>query len=70
MKESEKQVSVSRVPLNAGLERQRVTDKNGTIGTVIEHSDLHNILVIYDNGGQGLYCLHADCPEYEPLFAL
>lgn len=38
-------------------------DPEFSIGTVIECEDIHNVLVEYENGGSGLYCLKDDCYE-------
>lgn len=44
--------------IQAGM---KVIDDDGDIGTITECNDAHNILVEYDNGGQGLYCLSEGC---------
>jgi hypothetical protein len=48
---------------------QKVYDKDGTIGKVVDCSEEHNILVEFDEGGQGFYCLHDGCPSEDCLFA-
>lgn len=45
----------------------RVVDIVGDAGFIESCEDSHNINVIFDNGGAGLYCLHEDCEEFEPL---
>jgi len=34
-------------------------------GKIIDDSDIHNIIVEYDNGGRGLYCLDKNCLEFD-----
>ena len=48
---------------------QKVYDSDGTIGKVVDCSEEHNILVEFDEGGQGFYCLHDGCPKEDCLFA-
>lgn len=46
-----------------------VMDNDGNTGMVIEAGDIHNILVQFDNGGSGLYCMVESCDHYDPLQA-
>lgn len=46
----------------------RVQDEEGTVGTIIDSNDIHNIIVEFDNGGQGLYCLCEGCELAENLY--
>lgn len=42
-------------------------------GTILECSDIHNVVIEYDSGGTNVYCLQGDCenrdstPLYKPL---
>lgn len=61
---------VKPIDLTVGL---RVEDSVGIKGKVIECSDIHNVLVEYDMGGSGLYCISEKCcdmkaKEYDPLY--
>ena len=38
----------------------------GVYGHIIDNKDIHNILVEYDDGGRGLYCLNKKCEEFDP----
>jgi hypothetical protein len=44
----------------------RVEDWWGNPGTIIECTDIHNILFKFDNGGSSLYCLAEDCEDRDP----
>jgi len=48
----------------------RVSDNDGDCGVIDECSDLHNVNVIYDSGGAGLFCLAENCEfsDYKNLF--
>lgn len=46
---------------------QKVYDNDGTIGKVVDCSEEHNILVEFDEGGQGFYCLHDGCQSEDCL---
>lgn len=46
----------------------KVTDEDGVIGEVKQCDDLHNIWVVYDNGGSGFYCLDENCKDYDKLY--
>jgi hypothetical protein len=46
----------------------RVIDQDDHIGTIKECEDIHNILVEYENGGSGFYCLDEKCEEYDELY--
>lgn len=59
----------------------KVIDRDGITGIVKDCKDIHNILVKYENGGSGLYCLVEGCadettindqvveiPHYDPLY--
>jgi len=35
-------------------------------GKVVDKKDVHNVLVEYDDGGSGLYCLDKKCKEFDP----
>lgn len=39
----------------------KVIDYEGDIGTVSECGDPHNVIVQYDGGGRGLYCMEVGC---------
>jgi len=34
-------------------------------GVVKEIKDIHNIIIEYEEGGSGLYCLDPSCDEYD-----
>jgi len=34
-------------------------------GKIIDKKDIHNILVEYEDGGSGLYCLDKKCEEFD-----
>jgi hypothetical protein len=38
----------------------------GVHGHIIDNKDIHNILVEYEDGGSGLYCLDKKCEEFDP----
>jgi len=38
----------------------------GVYGKIVDNRDIHNILVEYDDGGRGLYCLNKKCGEFDP----
>jgi len=44
-----------------------VIDGEGTTGKIISIENIHNVLVDYDNGGSGYYCLSRKCKRYSPL---
>lgn len=47
-----------------------VFDIQGDKGIIDDCSDIHNVNVIYDNGGAGLYCFEDACDEhYAKLFS-
>jgi len=46
----------------------RDTDENE--GEVIQCNDIHDIILEYRINGMGIYCLDANCIEYEPLFLI
>lgn len=48
---------------------QKVYDSDGTTGKVVDCSEEHNILVEFDNGGSGFYCLSKDCESEDCLYA-
>lgn len=49
----------------------RVYDKDMDVyGTVRRSDDIHNILVEYDNGIGGLYCLEPSCIDYDKSLKL
>jgi len=35
-------------------------------GHVVDVKDIHNVLIEYDDGGSGLYCLKKKCKEFDP----
>jgi hypothetical protein len=39
-------------------------------GTVKECTDPHNVLIEFDNGGSGLYCMDQDCNDrdFTPIY--
>jgi len=39
-------------------------------GHVIDNKDIHNVLVEYEDGGSGLYCLDKKCEEFDPDLTL
>jgi hypothetical protein len=39
----------------------RVSDSENHIGTITSCDDIHNVLVEFDNGGSGLFCLEEGC---------
>lgn len=46
-----------------------VRDEDGDAGIIIEYDkELHNVLVKYIEGGQGLHCIEPNCSEYKPLY--
>jgi len=38
----------------------------GVYGHIIDNKDIHNILVEYEDGGSGLYCLDKRCKDFDP----
>ena len=52
----------------------RVKSHDGSLGTIIECEDLHNVNVEYDTGGAGLYCFVDGCEDNSeidyPLYVL
>lgn len=44
----------------------RVEDWWGNSGIIAECSDIHNVLLRFDNGGSSLYCLAEDCEDKDP----
>lgn len=46
----------------------KVIDQDDHIGVVKECDDIHNVLIEYDNGMNGLYCLDKNCKEYDELY--
>ncbi len=75
-------VLVNLSNIKSGL---RVFDNEGNIGFIEAYdSKLHDVYVIYDNGGSGFHCLNEHCTEdhsvsdelvakvnyYDPLFLL
>jgi len=61
MKANEKQLDFSE--LRKGM---RVVDSDGDVGYIRDCDDIHNVFVVYDLGGSGLYCFDKDCEEYYP----
>lgn len=45
----------------------RVVDNEGLFGVIESCDDIHNVNVVYDNGGAGLYCLDPNCDQFSPL---
>jgi hypothetical protein len=54
--------------LTVGME----VEDDGEAGKVVECDDPHNVLIEYNNGGSGLYCMVDDCEEKDitPLYKL
>jgi hypothetical protein len=50
--------------IKIGLE---VIDDGGTVGTIMECDDIHNIVVDYKDGGSGFYCLVEGCSEHRVI---
>ena len=46
-------------------EGMRLMDCDNNIGNVLECDDLHNVHIIYENGGSELACILKECDEYE-----
>jgi hypothetical protein len=43
-----------------------VYDKSMEVyGKVMDNRDIHNVIIEYDSGGGGLYCLDEDCEDYD-----
>ena len=51
--------------LNPG---DRVIDREGDIGTVVNSDDPHNVQVHYDNGGSSINCIVPECESFEGLW--
>jgi hypothetical protein len=34
-------------------------------GKIVDNKDIHNILVEYEDGGSGLYCLKKKCEDFD-----
>lgn len=49
--------------LHEGME---IEDFWFTPGKVIKCSDVHNVLIEFDNGGSELYCMANDCEDRDP----
>jgi len=47
---------------------QRVCDKDGVAGYVVQIYDYHNVVVYTDLGQIHYHCLKEDCPKYSPLY--
>ena len=45
----------------------KVINKDGDIGIVVNMENLHDVEVEYLGGGVGLYCIDKECPDYEGL---
>lgn len=57
--------SLSFETIQCGL---KVIDRDDNVGVVKDCTDIHNVLVLYEPNGQGLYCLDEKCETYEPLY--
>lgn len=43
----------------------KVMDDQGYTGIITDCDDVHNINVVYDQGGAGLYCFNPKCHEFK-----
>ena len=57
---SKEKILVTRDNIKDGL---KVIDKEDNIGEIITCEDLHNVDVIFKNGGAGFYCFAVGCGE-------
>jgi len=60
-------VSAPLVDYSSIFNGMRVKDSEQNIGTIKECEDIHNVLVLYDNGGTGFHCLAKDCIENKSI---
>ena len=53
-------------------EGMRVEDLWGNPGTITECTDIHNVLLKFDNGGSSLYCFAEDCEDRDltPIYGI
>ena len=64
MKKLEKTNNKINLLLYADLKiGMQVMDEDGDIGIIKECFDAHNILVEFQNGGTGFYCLAPNCED-------
>lgn len=63
--DGESECSLSFETIEVGM---KVIDQDDKIGIVKECSDIHNILVEYEDGLSGFYCLDKKCDLYDKLF--
>jgi len=61
---------MERVTLPISRFDLRVVDYEGSVGTITDSSDGHNVVVEFDAGGQGLYCLYDGCDMQDEFFIL
>ena len=52
-----------KLTANNLFKEARIRDEEGSIGTIIECEDLHNVFINFDDGGSALYCFIEDCEE-------
>lgn len=54
---------LTRLTSNTIKQDMEVYDINLNCGIVKDCSDMHNIVVVFKNGGQGLFCMVENCAE-------